>query len=58
MPGFGIGKDGKRVCIAYATWMTTMAERKYRVTEVEVAASIYTLKHFEVYLLGNKTIVY
>ena len=44
--------------IAYASRMTAVAEKKYGVTEFEVAALIYTLEHFEVYLLGNQTTVY
>ena len=63
LTGFGAvleqtGTDGKRVPIAYASRMTTTAEKKYGVTELEVAALIYALEHFEVYLLGNQTTVY
>ena len=43
LTGFGAvleltGEDGNRVPIAYASRMTTVAERKYGVTELEVAA--------------------
>ena len=44
--------------IAYASRATTAAEQKYGVTELEVAALVYALEHFEVYLLGNQVTVY
>ena len=52
------GKDGNKVPIAHANRMTTTAEKKYGAMELEVATLIYALEHFEVYLLGNQTIVY
>ena len=49
---------GKRAPIAYASRATTTAEKKYGVSELEVAALVYALEHFEVYLLGNQVTVY
>jgi len=61
--GFGavleqFGDDGKRHPIAYASRQTNTAEAKYAPTEFEVAALVYAVEHFEVYLLGNQTTVY
>ena len=61
--GFGAvleqcGDDGKRNPIAYASCQTNPAEAKYAPTELEVAALVYAVEHFEVYLLGNETTVY
>ena len=61
--GFGalleqVGDDGERHLIAYASRQTNPAERKYAPTELEVAALVYAVEHFEVYLLGNKVTVY
>ena len=61
--GFGAvleqcGDDGKRYPIAYASCQTNPAEAKYAPTELEVAALVYAVEHFEVYLLGNETTVY
>ena len=50
--------EGKRAPIAYASRATTSAEKKYGVTELEVAALVYALEHFEVYLLGNNVAVF
>ena len=50
--------EGKRAPIAYASRVTTAAEKKYGVTELEVAALVYALKHFEVYQLANPVTVY
>lgn len=49
---------GERKPIAYASRATNAAERKYGVTELEVAALVFALEHFEVYLLGNPVTVY
>ena len=61
--GFGAvleqeGEDGHRHPIAFASRQTNEAERKYAPTEMEVTALVFAVEHFEVYLLGNKTIVY
>ena len=61
--GFGAvleqcGDDGKRYPIAYASRQTNPAEAKYAPTELEVAALVYAVEHFEVYLLGNETTIY
>ena len=50
--------EGKRVPIAYASRATTAAEKKYGVTELEIAALVYALEHFEVYLLGSNVTVF
>ena len=59
--GFGAvleqeSSDGQRHPIAYAN----RAERKYALTdlELEVAALVFALEHFRVYLLGNKVKAY
>ena len=61
--GFGAvleqeGEDGHRHPIAFASRQTNEAERKYAPTGMEVAALVFAVEHFKVYLLGNKTIVY
>ena len=61
--GFGAvleqkGQDGCKHPIAYASRATNEAERKYAPTELEVAALVFALEHFQVYLLGNKVTVY
>ena len=61
--GFGAlleqeGEDKKRYPIAYASRQTNPAEAKYAPTELEVAALVYAVEHFEVYLLGNNFTVY
>ena len=61
--GFGalleqVGDDGEKCPIAYASHQTNPAERKYAPTESEVAALVYAVEHFEVYLLGNQVTVY
>ena len=50
--------------IIYASWQTNAAEAKYipeakyAPIELKVAALVYAVEHFEVYLLGNETTVY
>jgi len=61
--GFGavleqMGEDGFRHPVAYASCQTNAAEAKYAPTELEVAALVYSVTHFEVYLLGNKFTIY
>ena len=61
--GFGAvleqeGTDKVRHPVAYASRPTNNAEMKYAPTELEVAALVYALEHFQVYLLGNKVTVY
>ena len=51
-------EDGLRHPIAYASRATNKAERKYAPMELEVAALVFTLEHFCVYLLGSKVPVY
>jgi len=48
----------QRAPISYASWATTAAEQKYGITELEAAALVYALEHFEVKLLGNQVTVY
>ena len=50
--------DGQRHPIAYASRQTNAAEKKYAPTELEVAALIFALEYFEVYLLGRPCTVY
>ena len=50
--------DRVRLPIAFASKPTNEAEAKYGVTQLEVAALIFALEHFEVYLLGNSVTVF
>ena len=50
--------DGCRHPVAYASRQTNPAEAKYAPTELEVAALVYAVEHFEVYLLGSHFTVY
>ena len=61
--GFGavleqLDDQGRRHPIAYASRQTNPAEAKYAPTQLEVAALVYSVEHFEVYLLGNEFTVY
>ena len=61
--GFGaileqMGEDGSCHPVAFASRQTNAAEAKYVPTELEVAALVYSVTHFEVYLLGNTFTVY
>ena len=47
-------EEGCRHPIAYASRATNDAEQKCAPTELEVAALVFALEHFQVYLLGNK----
>ena len=44
--------------IAFASRQTNPAESKYAPTELEVAALVFGVEYFEVYLLGNHVTVY
>ena len=48
-----VREDGYCHPVAYASHQTNAAEAKYAPTELEVAALVYAVTHFEVYLLGN-----
>ena len=50
--------DGRRHPVTYASRQTNPAEAKYAPTELEVAALVYAVEHFEVYLLGSQFTVY
>ena len=61
--GFGavleqVREDGCCHPVAYASRQTNAAEAKYAPTELEVAALVYAVTHFEVYLLGNSFTAY
>ena len=51
-------EDKLRHPIAYASRQTNDAEKKYAPTQLEVAALVYRVEHFEVYLLGNKVTIF
>ena len=51
-------ENGKRHPIAYASRQTNESERKYCPTELEVAALLFEVEHFEVYLFGNPVTVF
>ena len=53
-----IGDDGERYPIAYSSRQKNPAESKYAPTELEVAAFVYAVDHFELYLLANQVTVY
>jgi len=53
-----LGDDGQRHPIAYANRQTNNAEQKYAPTQLEVAALVYPVEHFEVYLLRQPFTVY
>ena len=61
--GFGavleqLDNQGQRHPIAYASRQTSAAEKKYAPTELEVAALVFAVESFEVYLLGNPFTIY
>ena len=61
--GFGAileqtGADNLRHPVAYASRAPNDAEKKYSPTKLEMAAIVYALNHFEVYLLGHKITVF
>ena len=45
--------QGRRNPIVYASRQTNPAEAKSAPTQLEVAVLVYSVEHFEVYLLGN-----
>ena len=53
-----IGADNLQHSVAYASRATNDAEKKYPPTKLEMAAIVYALNHFEVYLLGHKITVF
>ena len=53
-----VDDDGQHHPIAFASRQTNSAEKKYAPTELEVAALIFAVEHFEVYLLGIPCTVY
>ena len=61
--GFGavleqIDNDGRRHPVAYASRQMNNAEQKYAPTQLEVAALVFAVEHFEVYLLAQAFTVY
>ena len=61
--GFGAileqtSEDGLRHPVAYASRATNDAEMKYPLTKLEMAAIVFALNHFKVYLMGHKITVY
>lgn len=52
------GKNLKHYSINYASCQTNPAEQKYTPIELEVAALVFAVGHFKVYLLGNRVTVY
>ena len=52
------GDDQKMCPNAYARWQTNPAEQKYALTKLEVAALVFGVDYFKVYLLDNKVTVY
>ena len=61
--GFGavleqVGDDNERHPVAFASRATNDAEKKYPPAKLEMAAIVFALNHFEVYLLGHQVTVY
>ena len=61
--GFGaileqVGNDNLQHPVAYVSRATNDAEKKYPPTKLEMAAIVFVLNHFEVYLLGHKITVF
>ena len=50
--------DGKQHPIAYVSRATNTAEQKYAPTELEIAALVFALEYYQVYLLGSKVTVF
>ena len=50
--------DDKQYPIAYASRATNTAAHKYAPTELEIAALVFALEHFQAYLLGSKVTVF
>ena len=50
--------DGKQHPIAYVSRETNTAEQKYAPTELEIAALVFALEYYQVYLLGSKVTVF
>lgn len=46
-------EDDQRHPFAYASRLTDQAEAKYTPIQLEVAAIVLAVKHFEAYILGN-----
>jgi len=53
-----LGGDGRQNPIEFASRQTNLTESKYAPTEVKVAALVFGVEHFEVYLLGHPVTVY
>ena len=53
-----MGEDGFHHPVAYASRQNNAAEAKFVPTELEVAVLVYSVTHFEVYLLGNAFTVF
>ena len=47
--------DGQTVPVAFAS---TPTSEKFATTKLEIAGLVFTLEHFEVYVLGNQVTVY
>ena len=53
-----VGENNLRHPVAYASRATNDAEKKYPPTKLEMAAIVFALNHFEVYLLVHKITVF
>lgn len=53
-----LGDDVSRHPIAFISRQTNPAENKHASTELEVAALVFGVEHFELYLLGHSVTVY
>jgi len=53
-----VGDDNERHPEVFASRTINDAEKKYPSTKLEMAAIVFALNRFDVYLLGHKTRVY
>lgn len=53
-----LDNQGQHHPIAHASRQTSLAEKKYASTELEVAVLVVAVESFEVYFLGNSFTVY
>ena len=53
-----VGDDNQKYSIAYASRLTTSAERKYSSTELECVAVVWAVNYFRPYLYEKHFMIY